>query len=105
MVPEIECPPLKRKREDADHDGFNLSLSRMKHILTIERDSFIADIDDLTISLNLHQLETSTKSCICQQRTIGSQTVEARQGPSPDISSFNCRPFVASFKSQESRIE
>ena len=88
VAPEIENRPLKRKREESDHNGFNMSLSRMKHILAIERDSFISDIDDLTISLNLHQLETSTKSCTCQPQTIKSETVEARQGTLPGCN--NC---------------
>jgi hypothetical protein len=53
-----------------------MSLSRMKHILAIERDSFLSDIDDLTISLNLHQLNPSlVKSCLCQ-----AETIDARQG-------------------------
>ena len=79
-VPGIENRPFKRKRDEIDHDTFNLSLSRMKHILAVERDSFIADIDDLTISLNLHQLETSTKFSSCQPKSIESQSIEARQG-------------------------
>jgi hypothetical protein len=80
VASEIEKRPLKRKREDSDHYGFSLSLSRMKHILAIERDAFISDIDDLTISLNLHELETSTKSCTCHPPSIESQSIGARQG-------------------------
>lgn len=88
VAPEIENRPMKRKREESDHDGFSLSLSRMKHILAVERDSFISDIDDLTVSLNLHQLETSTKSCTCQPPSIESQTTGARQGTLPGYNNF-----------------
>jgi hypothetical protein len=98
VTPETEHRPLKRKREESDHDGFDLLLPRMKHVLAIERDSFISDIDNLTISLNLHELETSTKSCTCQPRTIKSETVEARQGIL-SVVIVNCRPYVTSFES------
>jgi hypothetical protein len=61
----------KRKRDDTDQDEFT-SLSGMKRILSVERNSILSDIDDLILALNLLELEP--------RKTCGCKTSEARQG-------------------------
>lgn len=45
----------KRRRDDSDEDSD--SLARMKRVLATERESFLSDVDDLTLTLNLHLLK------------------------------------------------
>jgi hypothetical protein len=49
-------PSLKRKRDDSDQN--DTSLAKMRRLLAKERGSFIANIDDVLLSLNLRQLIT-----------------------------------------------
>ena len=53
-----------------------MSLYKMKHVLAIERDSLLSDIDDLKLSLNLHQFHNNPSN---RQKA----TIEARQSTIP----------------------
>ena len=66
----------KRKRDELDDDD---QLHRGKRVVREQQDILLSYIDDLTLSLNLHQLD-SVPSTVSPGSRLA-QKIEARQSP------------------------
>jgi hypothetical protein len=82
---ETESSSTRKRKRDLEclnEDDTLASLHRMKQSIAEQRHLALSDIDDLTLSLNLHQLEPRPSTILGNSRLA--QTIEARQGfPSP----------------------
>jgi hypothetical protein len=68
----------KRKRDDLTEDDVLVSLRNWNRTIAVQRHLALSYIDDVTLSLNLHQLEPRPSTML--RNTRFAQTVEARQG-------------------------
>ena len=75
--PTTSSSAKKRKRENAEEADVVTLKHRMKHNLADQRDLLLSDIDDLTLSLNLRQLEPRPSTILNNRRLA--EAIDARQ--------------------------
>ena len=94
----------KRKRDDLTEDDVLVSLRNWNRTIAVQRHLALSYIDDVTLSLNLHQLEPRPSTMLKNSRVA--QTVEARQGLNlHDMSLMRDRSHVTPRKTTERNYE